>query len=160
MCLVRACQRRELREVRWDKAHDRASASSLGTLVTVNGKANGFTNARFLSSLHCFVRNSCLQSRCIVVKAVGLLAGGMFAPRIIMLARRIIVRTYIRVWKRDRSRRVNYHVIVGWKRLQPPRANFFFGTTLDLVSATKCFLHECACADQANCVYAHEFHGC
>ena len=24
---------------------------------------------------------------------------------------------------------------------------FFFGTTLDLVSATKCFLHECACAD-------------
>ena len=30
---------------------------------------------------------------------------------------------------------------------EPVRVNFFFGTTLDLVSATKCFLHECACAE-------------
>ena len=34
---------------------------------------------------------------------------------------------------------------------------FFFGTTLDLVSATKCFLHKGACADQVNYVYTHAF---
>ena len=30
---------------------------------------------------------------------------------------------------------------------------FFFGTTLDLVSATKYFLHECACTDEAKCAH-------